>query len=233
MTFVADVRRLGKMRFFDQVPTSASLNWGAEGARATMDEPDDEAVRAAVSAFRQIYASDEPTSVARTLSILKRSVRARGGADRDDALEAIRDLKMWLTEILDHGIGMGITFDDGQHQDRVDARRILDTYFHGKYLHSGNAKTALARRLDDLEPWPRYTLYSVMWKLTRAYWIIASVAELALLTPEPAGGQLEQAGLIWSGGHHGLGCARCRGGGSVATALLDWRSPPALPRSVW
>ncbi|HEX3804789.1 MAG TPA: hypothetical protein VHV75_18335 [Solirubrobacteraceae bacterium] len=193
MTFVADVRRLGKMRFFDQVPRSASLNWGAEGPQATMDEPDDEAVRAVVSAFRQIYASDEPTSAARTLSILKRSVRARSGADQADALEAIRDLKMWLNEILDYGIGMGISFDDGQHQDRVDAKRILDTYFHGKYLHSGNAKAALARRLDNLEPWPRYTLYRVMWKLARAYWIIANVAEFALLTPEPAADQLEQA----------------------------------------
>jgi hypothetical protein len=185
-TFVANVRHLAKMRFFEQVPNSASVTHDARGARADMAEPDDEAVRAAVTAFRQIYTESEPTSAAATLNLLKRSVRARSGPNRDEALAAIRELRDWLQELLNCGIGLGIVFDNGTRQRQIDPRTILDTYFHGHYLHSGNEKSQLARLLDGLEPWARYTLYSVMWKLTQAYYVIANGAELALQTPVAA-----------------------------------------------
>lgn len=183
-TFVGNVRSLGKMRFFEQVPKSASITYDNTGPRAEMVEPEDEAVRAAITLFRQIYTSTEPASAAAALKILKRRVRGRPGPYQAEALEAIKELRSWLNEILDRGIGLGIVFERPSGSDAITSRRILDAYFHGHYLHSGN-KTKLAQELDQLEPWARYTFYSVIWKLTRAYWVIANVAELALQTPAP------------------------------------------------
>lgn len=181
-TFVGNVRSLGKMRFFDQVPKSASITYDATGTRAEMVDPEDEAVRAAITLFRQIYTETEPASAAAALKILKRQIRGRPGPSQADALQAIKELRSWLNEILERGIGLGIVFERPTGSDPITPRKILDAYFHGHYLHSGN-KTKLARELDQLEPWARYTFYSVMWKLTRAYWVIANVAELALRTP--------------------------------------------------
>lgn len=181
-TFVGNVRSLGKMRFFDQVPKSASISYDDASSRAEMIEPEDEAVRAAITLFRQIYTSAEPASAAAALKILKRRIRGRSGPYQAEALEAIKELRSWLNQILERGIGLGIVFERPTGPDPITPRRILDAYFHGHYLHSGN-KTTLARELDQLQPWPRYTFYSVMWKLTRAYWVIANVAELALQTP--------------------------------------------------
>jgi GH25 family lysozyme M1 (1,4-beta-N-acetylmuramidase) len=59
--FVTNVRRLGRMWFFEKVPKSASITYNASGACTDMADPDDEAVRAAVTAFRQIYRSSQPT----------------------------------------------------------------------------------------------------------------------------------------------------------------------------
>jgi hypothetical protein len=42
----------------------------------------------------------------------------------------------------------------------------------------------LARRLDDLQPWPRYTLYSVMLVLRNVYWNAANAVDRVLATPE-------------------------------------------------
>jgi hypothetical protein len=182
--FVASVRRLGRMRFFDQVPTTASQHWDGAGIRGEMKEPDDEAVQAAIGAFRPIYKASEPQSAAAILNILKRSVRARAGDRRDDSLEEIASLRKWQQDELKAGIGLGITFEYPTHQHRVDPAAILDAYFHGQYLHYANDKSQLASRLDGLDPWPRYTLYTVMGKLTRVYWVIANVVELILKEPD-------------------------------------------------
>ncbi len=169
--------------FFEQVPKHASTIIDERGMTAEMDEPDDEAVRAAVSAFRQIYTETEPTSAAGLLNLLHRSVRQRGSSERQEALAAISVLKGWMSDTVSAGIGFGIVFDHGHKQHAVDPREILDAYFHGHYLHSGNEKSELVRRLDDLQPWARYTLYNVMWALTRVYWVIANNVELILNTP--------------------------------------------------
>jgi hypothetical protein len=189
--YVASVRRLGRMRFFDELPNTASQHWGDEGVRGEMQEPDDEAVQAAVGAFRPIYKRNEPQSAAAILNLLKRSIRARDGAKRQEALAAIASFAEWEQHELKAGIGLGIRFEYPTREEQVDPAKILDAYFHGQYLHNANDKSDLARRLDDLDPWPRYTLYTVMGRLTRVYWVIANVVELifeepGLLDTQPA-----------------------------------------------
>jgi hypothetical protein len=60
--FSDGVRRLAAMSFFEKVPTTASMTFDTEGLRSTMEEPDDEAVTAAIARFRNLYNSSEPHS---------------------------------------------------------------------------------------------------------------------------------------------------------------------------
>ena len=78
---------------------------------------------------------------------------------------------------------MGIVFDGGDRQKSIAPAEIIDAYFHGFYLHSGNEKSKLARQLDELQPFPRYTLYSVMLVLRNVYWNAANAAERVVREP--------------------------------------------------
>ncbi|MFA4927963.1 MAG: hypothetical protein WC558_05565, partial [Patulibacter sp.] len=77
--FVDDVRRLGKMRFFDQIPKTMSYFFDGSTATSEMLHPDDEDTRAAITQFRQIYNSQEPTSFRAAFKVLKRSAHEQDG----------------------------------------------------------------------------------------------------------------------------------------------------------
>jgi hypothetical protein len=158
------------MTFFKQVPKEATLTFDEEGMTAEMDEPDDEALRAAITQFRQIYAHNEPHSFQKTMQLLKRSVNEQGSALRDQALQ---DLNGWLDlerKTLREGIGIGIAFERTEGTAEIDPRTLIDAYFHGLYLHSGNPKSELVRDLEGTRPMARMTLYSVMLQLRNVYW---------------------------------------------------------------
>jgi hypothetical protein len=147
-----------------------------------MDKPDTEAVRAAISLLRQLYTPTEPTSAAVLLNVLKRSAYEHAGAERDDAIQELKLLGAWTKQIVARGVGIGIVFDHGTHQQSVHPSEILDAYFHGRYLHSGNDLSELVARLDDVGLGP-FTLYQVMRELAKAYWVIANGVERILAVP--------------------------------------------------
>jgi hypothetical protein len=115
------------------------------------------------------------------MNLLKRTAHEKNGPLRNPAIAELDQHIQSERDALRAGIGMGIVFEDGSGNQRaIDTRTIIDVYFHGQYLHSGNPKSELARQLDDLQPWPRMTLYSVMLKLRNVYWIGANVVDRAL-----------------------------------------------------
>jgi hypothetical protein len=181
--FVENVRRLGTMRFFKEVPQQATQIIGDNGMFSEMDEPDDEAVRAAITQFRQIYDHKEPNSFQRAMKVLKRSAHELNGPDREAAIALLDSHLQAERDAINMGIGLGITFEKRGEQEAISPRQIIDAYFHGHYLHSGNAKSELAKRLDELQPWPRYTLYTVMLRLHNVYWPSANAAERVLKEP--------------------------------------------------
>jgi hypothetical protein len=183
--FVDAVRSLGGMRFFAQVPQQATMSWKPDGGfSAEMDEPDDEALRAAITQFRQIYSPDEPHSFHRAIKVLKRSVHERGSELRDAALADLDGHVQAERDTLRQGGAMKLVFETPEGSRPIDSKTIIDAYFHGQYLHSGNRKSELARRLDELQPWPRYTLYTVMLGLRNVYWVAANAAQRALDVPD-------------------------------------------------
>ena len=148
--------------------------------RAEMAEPDDEAVRAAVTLFRQLYSPSEPSSFN---AVLKRSAHEHGGARRDETIAALDEHISSARDAVNAGIGVGIVFERGDEQQPIGPREIIDAYVHGHYLHARNDKSDLARRLDGLQPWARYTLYTVMLALRNVYWVAANVVDRVLAEP--------------------------------------------------
>jgi len=177
--FVANARELGRMRFFTQVPHQFTI---AGKVPFAMDEPDTEAVFAATSLLRQLYNPREPTSAAVLLKILKRSAHEHAAAERDDAIRELRSLGAWTRDAVAKGVGIGIIFDHGTHQTTIKPAEILNAYFHGRYLHSGNDLSELVAQLDDVGL-GRFTFYQVMKELAKAYWVIANGVERILAVP--------------------------------------------------
>lgn len=183
--FVKDVRRLAGMKFQSQVPTQAKVKWDAEnGLTAEMTHPDDDDTAAAIARFRQIYNHREPTSFKQALDVLKANIHQRGGDLAADAIAALKDHETAAKVVLQQGVGIGIVLDDGAKQQTIDARKIIDAYFHGEYLHAGNEKSTLVEALDEIGPFARLTLYSTMGRLTDVYFKAANVVEQALTTAD-------------------------------------------------
>ena len=182
--FVGSVRRLGQMRFFEEARKSASHRMKSGGRENVMEEPDDEALRAAITQFRHLYDHKEPHSFQNAMKLLKRSAHERGGAERDAAIELLDGhLEAERKAINEAGV-MGIAFERPSGRDPIDTRRIIDAYFHGYYLHSGNEKTALAEKLDYLQPWPRYAMYNAMRLAGGVYRDAAGTVQHVLDVPE-------------------------------------------------
>ena len=180
--FSTGTRRLADMSFFGQVPKKAVFGWDVErGETREMDEPSDEAVRAAITQFRQLYSPREPHSLNRVLNLLGRSIHERDGDRRDEALALIDLHRSNAREVMRPTIG--ITFERPSGSEEISTEKIIDAYVHGHYLHSGNDKSKLARELDDLQPFPRFTLYSVMLGLRNVYWVAANGVDRVLATP--------------------------------------------------
>jgi hypothetical protein len=127
--YVANVRELASMRFFEQVPHQFTV---ASDTPFSMEEADTEAVRAAVALLRQLYTPSEPTSSAVVLNIPKKSAHERAGPMREEAIKELRDLASWTREIVAAGTGIGVVFDDGDSQRNVKPAEILDADFHGR-----------------------------------------------------------------------------------------------------
>ncbi len=182
--FVENVRRLGGMRFFDEVPTTATQRMKPDGWESEMNEPDDEALRAAITQFRHIYNHNEPHSFQKAMKLLKRGAHELGGPDRDAAIDQLDGHLEAECNAIRRASVMGIVFERPSGSETIDTRAIIDAYFHGYYLHSGNEKSALAKDLDQLQPWPRYTMYNAIHFSSGVYWNAANAAQRVLDVPE-------------------------------------------------
>jgi hypothetical protein len=179
--FVIDARLLGNMQLFNETPTTASWGFSAEeGESSSIDEPADESVRAAITVLRQLYNHKEPHSFRNTIKLLKQSVHEHDGPHRDAAMSEL-DMFFTVEKQTMGGIGMAFAIEDLSGKvKQVNVPTLLDAYFHGKYLHSGNDKSKLAALLDDMGPFAPLTLFNVMLGLRNLYWMTANAAEAAL-----------------------------------------------------
>lgn len=175
--FVADVRELSGMRFFDQVSGRFTVTLGSkDGAKSDAKEPDNEALRAAITMFRQLYVPSEDGSFRSNLNRMKRSARQRKGPATVEARELLNEYASNEKKIVDGGIGMGLVLGER----KVSNWEIVDAYMHGKYLHGQNEKTKLVEALDSIPAFPRQTFYMSIYEVTAQYSVFANLIEIVL-----------------------------------------------------
>jgi hypothetical protein len=183
--FAHGARRLAQMQFFDEVPTRAVVRGDqATGLTAAMDEPDDEALRAALTEFRQLYSHKEPHCFHRVMALLKRSAYERNGPHRAEAIEALDDFTTASRSALTGAgvVGVAIVVEDAASGEKrpMPPERIIDAYLHGHYFHSGNDKSRVATELDNIPALARFTFYSALLALRNLYWTAANAVDRVL-----------------------------------------------------
>ncbi len=194
--YVSDVEELVGSAFFQ--PGEQKLTLSAEMGgplQSTLIYPGEEAVRAIVGLFRQLYNPHEPTSYHQTIKLLSRHAHERGSQHRDVAVAELRALREWQKDALRPTIALKWQHarPDGSigYEEDLTPELLIDLFLHGKYLHKGNEKS------DKLDAWPlaqvaQQSFFGAMTALSQVYWVGRNVvAEVlnapALLNAGPAG----------------------------------------------
>lgn len=186
-TYVADVEDLVGSTFFQ--PGEQKLTISAEMGgplQSKLVYPGEEAVRAVIGLFRQLYNHREPTSYHQILKLLGRHANERASPLRDAAVTQLKTLREWEKEALRPTIALRWQHarPDGSiaHEEDLTPEVLIDLFLHGKYLHKGNEKS------DKLDAWPlahllQQSLFTAMFGLSQVYWVGRNVVTEVLKSP--------------------------------------------------
>jgi hypothetical protein len=185
--YVSDVEELVGSAFFQPGEQKLTLSADMGGPlQTTLVYPGEEAVRAVVGLFRQLYNHHEPTSYHQVFKLLSRHAHERGSEHRAAAVVELRALRDWEKDALRPTIGLTWQHarSDGSiaYEEDLTPEVLIDLFLHGKYLHKGNEKS------DKLAAWPlahvaQQVFFSAMTALSQVYWVGRNVVAEALRTP--------------------------------------------------
>jgi hypothetical protein len=185
--YVADVEEFVGSRFFDSGEQSVTVSWEQGGPlKSEIVYPGEEAVRAVVGLFRQLYSPGEPTSFISIMKLLSSHVHTRDSVYRDAALSDLKELRKWPQEELRPHVGMTMRTrraDASIEVENYTPTLLIDLFLHGKYLHKGNEKS------DRLEAWPlanvaQQVFLTSMWILAKIFYTGANVVREVLAVPD-------------------------------------------------
>lgn len=186
-TYVADVEELVGSAFFQ--PGEQKLTLSAEMGgplQSTLVYPGEEAVRAVVGLFRQLYNHHEPTSYHQIIKLLSRHAHEHGSEHRDAAVAELKALREWEKDALrpTTALTWHHARPDGTiaYEEELTPEVLIDLFLHGKYLHKGNEKS------DKLDAWPlthvaQQVFFSAMTALSQVFWVGRNVIVEVLKVP--------------------------------------------------
>ena len=149
-----------------------------------VDSPGEEAVRAVLPLFRELYTDSNPTSAMSALRVLDRRARTRGAPDSLAARNEIRTWRRSLRDRRDHD-PYGVLLEEDRLGCSVERAPsyIIDLWFNGEYFHFDDEK---AGELGDNEPvteMMRMSLHSAIRDFTRTWTAIGRFTTVALQEP--------------------------------------------------
>lgn len=183
-SYVTDVEELVGSAFFQ--PSEQKLTLSAElggPLESTLTYAGEEAVRAVVGLFRQLYNHREPTSYNQILKLLSRHAHERASEHRVAAITELKALREWEKEALRPVIALKWRHarPDGSiaYEEDLTPEVLIDLFLHGKYLHKGNEKS------DKLDAWPfahllQQSFFGAMTALSQVYWVGRNVVQEVL-----------------------------------------------------
>jgi hypothetical protein len=185
--YIADVEELVGSTFFR--PGEQKLTLSAElggPLQSSLTYPGEEAVRAVVGLFRQLYNHHEPTSYHQIIKLLSRRAHDRDSEHRDAAVAELRALREWEKAVLRPTIDLKWQHarPDGSiaYEEDLTPEVLIDLFLHGKYLHKGNEKS------DKLDAWPyahllQQSFFAALIALSQVYWVGRNVVAEVVLVP--------------------------------------------------
>ncbi|HEV3000031.1 MAG TPA: hypothetical protein VGW75_04755 [Solirubrobacteraceae bacterium] len=187
--FVADVEELAASTFFENPGGKITIRAGIDQTLTTQfNYAGEEAVRAVVGLFRQLYSHNEPTSFHAICQLLADHVRERGSELMREALDALNEYRELERRILkgEGEIAMQMTrrhTDGTETTERLTPRLLIDLFLHGHYLHKGNAKS------DKLAQWPipdmaKHVFFGAITRLRNLWWAGRNAVRRILSCPE-------------------------------------------------
>ncbi len=184
--FVADVEALVSSSFFQ--PGNQTLKISGEAGQpvqSNLQYPGEEAVRAIVGLFRQLYNHREPTSYHQILKLLSEHAHQRNSAGRDLVIADLRKLRDCEKEALAPTIDLKwqhVRPDGSTYEEQLTPEVLIDLFLHGKYLHKGNEKSA---KLADypLAHLLQHTFFGALIALSEVYWVGRNVVSEVLKVP--------------------------------------------------
>jgi len=180
--YVTDVEELVASGFFK----SDGWQWKLEGARDAdaaeqwnvnqeWEYPGERAVREVAVIFRPLYNDHEPSSYNHVIKLLSGHVCE--SARRQEALDELRKLRKWKTEVLRmSGVAFNINGED------LTPEKLIDLWLHGRYLHKGNENS------DQIDAFPfagmlQSEFMGAMERLSHVFWVGRNVVQPILTTP--------------------------------------------------
>jgi hypothetical protein len=185
--YMTDVEQLVGSKFFQPGEQKLTLSAEMDGPlQSSLTYPGEEAVRAVVGLFRQLYNHHEPTSYHQILKLLSRHAHERGSEHRDAAVAELKALREWEKEALRPTIALKWEHarPDGSiaYEEDLTPEVLIDLFLHGKYLHKGNEKS------DKLDAWPlahvlQQSFFGTMIALSQVYWVGRNVVAQVVTGP--------------------------------------------------
>lgn len=176
--YVNQVERLASCSFFEN--PGGKLTISSEiGKPVAMEHAHagDEAMRAVVPIFRQLYTDTAPASAARVMSIIKQSAHRTGTEEGRELIALLRDHARLHKELRAGNGGMSLVHDGSP----IDNAGVIDLWLNGEYMHWDEDKAAV------LEAWPepimRFQLNGAVVALRNAYWVLANLVRRVLAAP--------------------------------------------------
>jgi hypothetical protein len=184
--FVAQVERFSRSSFFETPGGKLTLS-AKKGEAMQIEYPHagDEAVRAVMPVFRQLYTDTERGSAARAMKILKASAHTRATDEGRQLIQLLKDHGRGLREFRRSNAGLALLHNDVD----LDFGRVIDLWLNGDYMHFDEVKA------NVISAWPpeimQMQLHTALVGFRNGYWVLANLvrlclAEPALALPSPA-----------------------------------------------
>lgn len=184
--FVKRVEQLRGSSFFETPGHQITATYAGGGQfNIRAESAGDEAVRAVVGPFRELYTDSEPTSAMSALKLLESHARAADRECNERLIEQLRAVRRAIKERRQRdprGVFLEEQADGGSAA--VPPHQIIDTWLYGEYLHYDPAKADRIEEHEGITEMLRFSLESAIRDFTEFWARIAELAGAVVDTPE-------------------------------------------------
>jgi hypothetical protein len=183
--FANRVEQLRGSSFFETPGHQITATYAGGGLfNIRAESAGDEAVRAVIGLFRELYTDSEPTSAMSALKLLESHARSAGRDRNERLIEQLRALRTAIKARRQQdprGVFLEEQADGGTAA--VPPDQIIDMWLYGEHLHYDPAKADRIEEHEGITEMLRFSLESAIRDFTDFWGKIAELAAAVIDTP--------------------------------------------------